>query len=85
MVGRHFDKLITAAKNVIGNSNVAFAIGRSRARCHLLEECEDSVARLDNLQRGGASKSCRVALSCGTSPLLIWKKEEKKKKVFRFR
>lgn len=49
MVGRHFDKLITAAKNVIGNSNVAFAIGRSRARCHLLEECEHNVVRLDNL------------------------------------
>lgn len=28
MVGRHFDKLITGAKNVIGNSNAAFAIGR---------------------------------------------------------
>lgn len=77
MVGRHFDKLITAAKNVIGNSNVAFAIGRSRARCHLLVECEHNVSGLDNLKRGGAVKNCRVALSCGTSSLLISKKELK--------
>lgn len=75
MVGRHFDKLITAAKNVIGNSNVAFAIGRSRARCHLLVQCEHNVSGLDNLQMGGAMKNCRVALSCGTSSLLISKKE----------